>query len=241
MNRGVNIAICDDNNGICTELKKHLMNNYNFKIEVVKLYNNGRQLINDITLFQMNFDLIYMDIHMPVLNGIETAMYIRKFSNSKYPLIIFMSNYDVYAEEITTSYPYYFLKKPFSYDLFDSITASALHNLKSQDLICFNNSKTYLAIDPRELIFVRSTGRKTLFYEADSSNCINITLKSAEKTLCNDYSFFIRINNTYIINIFYVKSYTENHLILKDGLSLSVSRKYREILKSALSKNISMN
>lgn len=69
MNRGVNIAICDDNNGICTELKKHLMNNYNFKIEVVKLYNNGRQLINDITLFQMNFDLIYMDIHMPVLNG----------------------------------------------------------------------------------------------------------------------------------------------------------------------------
>jgi CheY-like chemotaxis protein len=80
---GLNILIVDDNPINLNILKKSLHIIFK-KIKRLEEANNGVEALNLIKLYL--FDVILMDIDMPLLNGIETAKHIRK-SNTTIPII----------------------------------------------------------------------------------------------------------------------------------------------------------
>lgn len=59
-----------------------------------------------------DYDIVFMDIEMSVLNGIETAKKIRK-SNQKM-VIIFVTDYQEYVYDVFDVLPFRFLRKPCS-------------------------------------------------------------------------------------------------------------------------------
>jgi len=82
-------------------------------------------------------------------------------------------------------------------------------------------------IEPTEITYLESEGNYTLFHLNNRENVL------ATRSLCEfekliDPETFIRIHKSYILNIAYLKTYTndqENFAILNDGTRLSISRR----------------
>jgi len=69
----INIAICDDDMTIIEQVSKYIKD---FATTVqdeinIKIYNDGVDFISDIN--GMGFDLLFLDIDMPVISGMEVA------------------------------------------------------------------------------------------------------------------------------------------------------------------------
>lgn len=65
------IAVCDDEDIICQEIKKKLLN-IRQEYEITT-YNSGYELIDS----KKDFDLIFLDIKMPEIDGMKTAEILR--------------------------------------------------------------------------------------------------------------------------------------------------------------------
>ena len=74
------IGICEDDKYFSSQLEKIItikffQNNIDWKVEC---YNSGEDLLNEILNREDRCDIIFFDINLPGLNGIETARKIRE-------------------------------------------------------------------------------------------------------------------------------------------------------------------
>lgn len=67
----MNIAICDDEKPFRDSLEKHLKTYYNEKSIPLNIlhFSSGEALLNS----QILFDLVFLDVEMGTLNGIDTG------------------------------------------------------------------------------------------------------------------------------------------------------------------------
>jgi signal transduction histidine kinase/DNA-binding NarL/FixJ family response regulator len=75
------ILLCEDN-VLNQKLAKSVINNFGFDLDIA---NNGEEGIE--LLSQNNYDLVLMDLQMPVKDGYQTTDYIRNEMNSSIPII----------------------------------------------------------------------------------------------------------------------------------------------------------
>ena len=74
------IAICDDSEierQIFSEMLKEYWRMLHRQVEIVE-YNNGEALIADVEEDECHVELIFLDIYMTGINGLETARKLRK-------------------------------------------------------------------------------------------------------------------------------------------------------------------
>ncbi len=107
------IAICDNNIKICTEMKEiifeyAIINNIKFGIEI---FYSGENLIDYIKK-KHSFDLIFLDIKLKGMTGIQVGEVIRNEFRDHKSKIIFISDTKCYEMEIFDVQPLNFLKKP---------------------------------------------------------------------------------------------------------------------------------
>lgn len=81
----LNVAVCDDEKIISNEIKNRLHNMY--PDHLIDIYDSGSDLLKAKKIY----DLIFLDIEMPEVNGMETAEQLRKKGNGEY--IIFLTSH----------------------------------------------------------------------------------------------------------------------------------------------------
>ena len=74
----INIAICDENTEQINIIEKYLFEISNIKIEC-DAYQSGESLVNAYKKNIERYDVVFLDMEMEELNGIETANLIREF------------------------------------------------------------------------------------------------------------------------------------------------------------------
>jgi len=108
------VLIAEDSS-VIQKLTKKILENQNYKITPAK---NGTQVIE--MLNHEDFDIILMDINMPVMNGIECAEKIRGLSNKKkasIPIIAITGNaMNLTMEDFNKSGINDYLQKPINFD-----------------------------------------------------------------------------------------------------------------------------
>lgn len=89
------VLIAEDSS-VIQNLAKKILEFQNFEITAVK---NGEQVIQ--LLQKESFDVILLDINMPVMDGMECVKSIRKMNNkkSKIPIVAITGNARNYTEE----------------------------------------------------------------------------------------------------------------------------------------------
>lgn len=86
-----NILVADDNE-VSGLLMEKLLTTWGAKVKVVS---NGKEVIEDLEQNKIDYDLILMDLRMPVMDGYETTDYIKKHLKGKagiIPIIAFSAN-----------------------------------------------------------------------------------------------------------------------------------------------------
>ncbi|MFR7383482.1 MAG: LytR/AlgR family response regulator transcription factor [Anaerostipes sp.] len=107
----INIAICDDEQESLHMIQKELYNAANkLKIEIeTYAYNDGKKVLDSIYNENEDFDILFLDIDMPDISGLEIA---RKLRQKNLDIIlIFISAHEQYVFESIEYNPFRYIRK----------------------------------------------------------------------------------------------------------------------------------
>lgn len=207
----IKIAICDDD---VLELKKleRFLNEYKAKHRLpfdmdYWLFNSGDELLKSIES-SFHFDIIVLDVLMPLINGIETAKEIRQ--HDQISKIIFLTSSAEFAVESYTVKAFHYLLKPIEKEDFFRVIQSAfdeLFDLENKHLVVDAKSglvRVYLC----NLVYVEIIGR-TLYYHLRNGGVLEEPGSMNELTQkLLPFEEFYKPHRSYIVNMEYISNIT---------------------------------
>jgi DNA-binding LytR/AlgR family response regulator len=230
----INCVIIDDEPLAINVIKNHLLEID--KVNIINTFNSAIEALN--FLKENTVDLIFLDINMPLLDGINFIK-----SLERKPLIIITSAYDEYAVKTYELDVLDYLVKPISFPRFLKAINRALKEVDS------HSSTTNLKITKREHLFIKVDNKKMQKIYLDEILVIE-SLRDYLKinTLTNRYiihstlsSFtdklpsnnFIRIHRSFTIAIDKIEVVQGNSIEI-DGIKYVIGRSYLEHVKKQI-------
>lgn len=223
------IAICDDEEYFRLREKKLIGQYMKERGHAcrIDLYASGRELLGKADS-GLPYDVVFLDISMEELDGIETAGAIRRLSDTVY--IVFVTAYITYAlEGYKVGAVRYLLKEDGSLEnalkeCLDTITA----RMNDEEAVCefdFQNGKKRIPAD--RILYVESRLHKVLFFVMENGlkeYSRYDRLDAVEQEL-RQYGF-CRVHQSFLVNMKYARSVERYRVSLADGTEISVSKKY---------------
>lgn len=189
-------------------------------------------------LHQEKIDLIFLDINMPIITGID---WLRTLDTA--PQVIFTTAYPEHAVEGFDLNILDYLLKPFSFDRFlkainkfKSIKKNVQQDFtsdKDRTLLVKSNKKTY-PIKLSELCYIESDGDYLKLYRDTDHIIIHETLKSFTAKLPSDS--FLKVHRSFVININKVE-YIEGNQVRIASKFIPIAASYREEFYRLIEKN----
>lgn len=189
-------------------------------------------------------DLIFLDIRMPRLNGLDLLRTLQQR-----PLVIITSAYEEHALESFDLEVCDYLLKPFRFDRFLKAAnrALSLHSLRhpatapvapavTGSLPVAEPARIYIKADKKqvqleldEVYYLESVGNYVKVWGADKYLLTARTLSSFEAQLPDDT--FLRIHKSYMLNKKYVHYIEGNTIRLRNGKELPIGKSYKHLIK----------
>lgn len=232
----LNIAIVDDNQDDRTRLSTYVSEYLNSIGEkfTLSLYERGLNFLDD---FKKLFNVVFLDIEMPVMNGLEVSKKLRELDANV--SIIFVTNFGSLAINGYDVQALDFLVKPVkSLDVKECLK-KVMANQKSEDgnkKIVVRIKHGYKALMASEIVYIE-VRKHDLFFHCLNETCNSRgVLKDLENEL-NGLSF-VKCSNCYLINLHYVDSLVGDQVLLPHQ-SLPISRAKKQEFKERFLKSIS--
>jgi two-component system LytT family response regulator len=182
-------------------------------------------------------DIIFSDIEMPKLNGLELA---HALKNSL--VIIFITAYRDFALEGFDTGATDYLVKPVRFDRFLKAITKAKNYLelkRSSSIQQINNDRIFIKSEGKltkilldEILYVEAQGDYLNIVIPSAVYSTQATLKSMEETL--SLPKFFRIQRSFILNLEAVRSVNGNMVELVNGKSISIAINKKEEFFNAL-------
>lgn len=231
------IAVCDD----CRQLNENLSEMlYKFFMQMgincyIDLFLNGEELIMAVDCHGI-YDIIFLDIEMNGINGIETARYLK----SRYPaaVFIFVSSYSCYYADAFDVQPFHYLLKPVNpKQLYGVLLRLCNYAYSDRQILSFDFNRIHYRINAADILYLES--RKRVIYVI----CENVQyqfygkLAEAEDMLSECNMIFLRIHASFLVSMRYVSGYQANRIYMTNGDILPVSASRRIELKKLAEKD----
>lgn len=224
--RGVNymrIAICDDEPIHREDVKKVLSTCEVLpKNNVLSEYPNGLDLLEEHA--KNPFDIVFLDIEMEGLSGLETGQKIRNIGRNV--IIIFLTSYKDYVFNSFRIEPFDYILKPITVEKIINVLKRAVNKYNEQHyLIPISFKDNTYTLEVREIVYIESDLRHVIFYtENNRYMCIG-KLNEYDYRL-SSYGFY-RCHQSYLINMNFIKSIDDKKIEMTTGseINMSVRRK----------------
>ena len=123
------ICICDDDLIMHEEIRNCLLYFYTkSNLPTITDFYCGEDLIKHYSESQ-DFDIIFLDIEMGKLNGLDTAAEVKKYAPES--IIIFVSSHKNYVFDAFRCEAFHFLVKPIKQEEFNDVFDRALHKYRT--------------------------------------------------------------------------------------------------------------
>ena len=223
----INIAICDDEEVFLGSLQNMISdicskNEIEYKITI---FNSADGILNSCC----KYHVIFMDIDMPGIDGIEAVEEINsQKGKNEFPLIVFVSNMENLVFKALEQYPYIFLRKMFLKDELEKCI------LKINAKIADEHRIVYSIKDGRNKIIINLND---VMYLEKEKNYVKFVLKNGvyrERSKIDEKyddmhdKGFIRVHIGFLVNRRYISELQTNNVFLTNGQYIPLSRKYRD-------------
>lgn len=220
-----NIVICDDETNTQNLLVSYL-ENYNKEtgeIFNITVLHSGESLINELS---ENTDLLFLDIKMGTMSGMEAARVLRK---KKYNVkIIFITSLTQYALEGYEVHAFGFLKKPVAYEAFKRQLSEALLSLDKMEghIISLNQCSSIFRININEILYMEAFKHEIqIFTLSGLQKCSTPLIKMEE--LVKDDPFF-RCHKSFLVHYKYIKKINKDFITMSNGTLIPLSKHRRK-------------
>lgn len=228
------------------ELARNLLQNFIERIPHLEVAGLCKDPLEAMSLLQdQNIDIVFLDIQMPGLTGVE---FLRSMKIS--PAVIFTTAYPEYALEGYSLDVVDYLLKPFGFERFVQAVNKATSRLNankqpeathpaepvqqpSKDYLLVKADYKLHRIKLEDILYIESM-REYVAYHTPQGRLLSLqSLKSLEEELPADR--FIRIHKSYIVPIDKIEA-LEGNLVHLGKVKLPVGASYREALMERVFK-----
>jgi two-component system, LytTR family, response regulator len=216
--------IVDDEKPAHLVIKSHI--SHCEDLEFVASAYNGKEALN--LLINNEFDFVFLDIEMPLINGIELLQTL-----PKRPATIITTAYSNFAFEAYQQDAVDYLLKPISFPRFLKAIEKAKYfwksnqeqkNIKNSILLRIDGEAKEVKLE--QIVYFQSIGNyvKVVFNGNQKSVVVYDTLKNIVDMTPSER--FIQTHKSYIANIDYIQSIDKESLLLKGDILIPLGRKY---------------
>lgn len=227
----MNCIVVDDNKMARTAMKQLIS-----QVDFLKLKKECSDPVEAFNYLKTeDADLVFLDIEMPGMSGIELLKNLEK-----HPLIIFITANKDYALEAFELNVADYILKPVNLSRFMAAVSRAkeLFDNKGQKVELNENHKEYIfvrsnsqlvKIKINDILYIQALGDYVNIFTSNSRNTVHITLKGIEEKLSSKK--FYRLHRSYIIAVDHIDRVEEgNAFIGKHPVPIGEQYK-KELLK----------
>nr|WP_199156189.1 LytTR family DNA-binding domain-containing protein [Pedobacter sp. ASV2] len=203
-------------------------------IQLTHAYTDPLQALTEISSGGI-VDIIFMDIDMPMISGIELSKAIRHKTNK----LIFTTSHSKYAYEAFEMHANAYLLKPYTFArfaetinrLFPKTPSIAATSLKQDEDYFFvrnkNERNNLIKIRYSDIIAVESLQNYIRIYTVDETIVTYIAL-SEIKVILKDLPYFIQAHRSFIIAKKYIEQIEGYTLKMTNNLTVTIGIRFRE-------------
>lgn len=224
----MNIIICDDNKAF-TQLLHSKIIDYFAQIDKqceCQIFTSPEALLNsDLSAAHV----VFLDVDMPGLNGIDTARELRKVYPDLY--LVFVTGWIQYAPAGYCVNAFrYLLKQRLNEELFSCIDAIRDKMTRNQERICLYGREAPFEIMLDEIVYFEGSSYRMVQLHSISDKIIECKGKLSEIEALLKNSGFLRIQKSFIVNMRYILQIKNYKAVLVNGASLKTTeRGYSQI------------
>lgn len=231
----LNIAICDDDEAAIEYLKSCITHFYfAFDVEVsISTFTSGRTFLDSYTE-KGQYQLIFMDVEMPELNGLDTASILRS-TIDRYALLVFVSNYPEYMQKSFTVRAFYYLTKPYTTEDVEEVLKNAINEIEQShtiySIVSTTEGETTIYIQDLLYIEVENSDTQTLlFHLTNHTISVRGTISYWKETLASQH--FYKCYRSILLNLKHVHYFEDKFVVLDNQERIPLSRNARRELLS---------
>ena len=216
----IRIAICDDEKHMSDHIRAMASDFFRKKNREIQLrtFSSGEELLS----YDGQIDILFLDIQMKGMDGIETA---RKLRDSKFRgFLIFIT---VLKEMVFQSFEvqaYDYLVKPVEEKQFEKTMERLYASMQNagEDSLLVQKGYEGRIIREEEIVFCEVIDRK-IYLNLTSGEVVDYyeRIENLETKLC---SHFFRCHRSYLINLKHLKGYKNGTACMDNGKEVPVSR-----------------
>lgn len=222
------IAVCDDEAEYCKQIQKMIEKMYHSLDVIVDTYQTGHDLLRQFE--KQNYDLIFLDIEMPGIDGISLARKLRKKREEL--RLVFLTSHVEYALKGYEVQALRYLTKPVQEDKLKEVLSYVTEQMQSQKNIWLKTSAGEEQVSVSDILYLEAQDQNISINTAERSYLVRYNLRDFEREL-REYGFF-RIHRGYLVSLGKISSVRKNEVTLDGGVLLPLSRAKEKPLKEAL-------
>jgi DNA-binding LytR/AlgR family response regulator len=200
-------------------------------LHLVGIYSNAILALD--TLKSTEIDLIFLDIHLPKISGID---FLKSISNP--PKVILTTAFSEYAIESYELAVLDYLLKPFSFQRFvkavSKVTDTTVHSNNSNSYIFIKSGYEHFKININAILFINSDEDYTDIYLSDKKYISSESLKYWEDKL--KQFGFIRVHKSFILNTQKIIKTSTSFIYLENNHKIPLGRTYKNTVRDELMK-----
>ena len=191
----------------------------------IEAYATGEELLAS----EKRFDIVFLDIQMEGMNGIEAARNLREQQGDT--VLIFITGIKEYVFDALDLYAFQYLLKPIDEDKFAEVLQRAVREVgrKKERRVLFIKSRN-LTLDQSEILYIESRAKKVEIHTVKQTVEIYAAMDELEGQLGEE---FYRCHRAYIVNMDCITEYDSESITLTNGDRVYLTKKkYGEFVKA---------
>lgn len=199
-------------------------------LHIVKICENATEALE--YLEENPVDLIFLDVEMPGLSGIELMDHLAVLPN-----IILTTSKTDYAFEAYQYQVVDYLKKPITFPRFEQAVQKVIEiELRKQpqgdstDIYLRENGR-YVRVPINDILYVENAGDYVCIRTEKKSHIVHGTIKSIDSKL--NHEQFMKVHRSYIVNLEKIVDIEDSTLVIADKV-IPISRAHKALLLGSL-------
>ena len=231
------IAIVDDEETVIDELKSIITSFFreqNIEISITD-FTSGEEIVS----YHQKYDLIFLDIQMQGIDGIQTAMEIRKAD--KNAVLFYVTSYGSEISRSFSVHPFAFIEKPVNEQLIrrnlQDYVEYAFKN-KEEPKIQFQTINGTVMVSPDEILYFEYLGSRKIRFVTETSEYL------IQEAITNIYPIveqygFLKPHQSFIVNPSKIKAVLDLDLIMLNDYKVPVAAKKKTIIRQQINDFLS--